>query len=98
VEGAPLRQTETVLATAAGNAEAGPSEAVVSTGTIASDKVGLIRQVQTPLFLLSVEHTEPSDESYINEAKGSGSKDKNVEENEDEEEANEMDVDQILRD
>jgi hypothetical protein len=99
-KGAPSRQTETVPAMAAGNAEAGPSEAVV----------GLIRRARTPLFLPSDENTEPSDESYIDEAKGSGSeegsKDENedVEENvgedvdEDVEEADEMDVDQTLRD
>jgi hypothetical protein len=101
-EGAPSRQTETVPATAAGNAEAGPSGAAV----------GLIRQARTPLFLPSDENTKPSDESYVDEAKGSeessaeGSED--VEENvredvdedveEDEEEADEMDVDQTLRD
>jgi hypothetical protein len=101
-EGAPSRQMETVLVTAAGNAEAGPSEAAVSTGTIALDEVGWIRQAQTPLFLPSDENTEPSDESYIDEVEGSGSEaaseDKNKEEDEDEEEADKMDVDQTLRD
>jgi hypothetical protein len=99
-EGAPSRQTETILATAAGNAEAGPSGAAV----------GLIRQARTPLFLPSDENTEPSDESYVDEAKGSSSKEgsEDVEENvredvdedveEDVEEADEMDVDQTLRD
>jgi hypothetical protein len=105
-EGVPSRQTETVPATAAGNAEAGPLGAAV----------GLIRQARTPLFLPSDENTEPSDESYVNEAKGSSSSSKesstegseDVEENvredvdedveEDEEEADEMDVDQTLRD
>jgi hypothetical protein len=33
--------------------------------------VGLIRQAWTPLFLLSDKNTEPSDESYVDEAKGS---------------------------
>jgi hypothetical protein len=58
--------------------------------------------LQTPLFLPSDTNTEPSDESYIDEAEGSGSKegseDENMEEDEDEEEADEMDVDQTLRD
>jgi hypothetical protein len=98
--GAPSRQMEIVLVMAAGNAEAGPSEEVV----------GLIRQARTSLFLLSDKNMEPSDESYINEAKGSGSEEgsedenEDVEENvredvdEDVEEADEMDVDQTLRD
>jgi hypothetical protein len=71
-------------------------------GTIASDEVGLIRWARTPLFLPSDENTEPSDESYIDAAKGSdnkeGSEDENMEENEDEEEADKMDVNQTLRD
>jgi hypothetical protein len=89
---------ETVPATAVGNAEAGPSGAAV----------GLIRPARTPLFLPSDENTKPSDESCIDEAKGSeessveGSEDveENVDEDveEDEEEANEMDIDQTLRD
>jgi hypothetical protein len=87
---------ETVPVTAAGNAEAGPLGVAV----------GLIRWAWTPLFLLSDENTEPSNESYVGEAKGSGSEEssKDVEENmeeeeeEDEEEADEMDVDQTLRD
>jgi hypothetical protein len=101
-EGASSRQTETVPVTAVGNAEAGPSEAAVE----------LIRRAQTPLFLPSDENMEPSDESYVDEAKGSssgseegseeGSADENadVEEDVDEdvEEADEMDVDQTLRD
>jgi hypothetical protein len=101
-EGAPSRQTETVPATAVGNAEAGPSEAAV----------GLIRRARTPLFLPSDENMEPSDESYVDEAKGSGSGRKegseegsadenvDVEEDVDEdvEEADEMDVDETLRD
>jgi hypothetical protein len=87
-EGAPSRQTETVPAMAAGNARAGPSEAAV----------GLIRRTRTPLFLPSDENTEPSDESYVNEAKGSGSEDENEDVEEDVEEADEMDVDQTLRD
>jgi hypothetical protein len=77
-----------------GNAEAGPSAAAVDTETIALDEVGLIRWAWTPLFLLSDENTEPSDESYVDEAKGSGSEessdDKNVAEDETEEEADEM--------
>jgi hypothetical protein len=91
---------ETVPAMAAGNAEAGPSEAAV----------GLIRQARTPLFLPSDENMELSDESYVDEAKGSSSEEgsedenENVEENvgedvdDDVEEADEMDVDQTLRD
>jgi hypothetical protein len=103
VEGAPSRQMETVLVMAAGNTEAGPLEAVVYTETVASDEVvGLIRRAQTPLFLPLDENTEPSDESYIDEAEGSsseeGSGDENVEEDEVEEEANEMDIDQTFRD
>jgi hypothetical protein len=99
-EGAPSRQTEIVLATIAGNAEAGPSGAAA---------VGLIRRARTPLFLPSDENTEPSDESYVDEAKGSssGSEESSAEDSEDmeenvredvEEEADEMDVDQMLRD
>jgi hypothetical protein len=65
--------------------------------------VGLIRRAR---FLSSDENTEPSDELYVDEAKGSGSKEssEDVEENvredvdEDVEEADEMDVDQTLRD
>jgi hypothetical protein len=63
---------------------------------------------RTPLFLPSDENTEPSDESYVDEAKGSGSgseessadENADVEEDVDEdvEEADEMDVDQTLRD
>jgi hypothetical protein len=92
-EGAPSRQTEIIPAAVAGNAEAGPSGAVV----------GLIRRAQTPLFLPSDENTEPSNESYVDEAKGSGSgseessADENADVEEDVEEANEMDVDQTLR-
>jgi hypothetical protein len=73
-------------------------------GTIASDKVGLIRQARNPLFLPLDENTEPSDEPYIDEAKGSGSeegsedKNKNMEEDADEEEADKIDIDQTLRD
>jgi hypothetical protein len=105
VEGVPSRQTETVPTTAAGNSEAGPSEVAVYMETVALDEVvGLIRQAWTPLFLPSDENMEPSDELYVNEAKGSsieeGSKDENedVEEDEGEEEADEMDIDQTLRD
>jgi hypothetical protein len=109
VERAPSRQTETVLATAAGNVEAGPSEVAVYMETVASDKVvGLIRRAQTPLFLPLDENMGPSDESYIDEAEGSSSEegskegsedeDENVKEDEDVEEANEMDIDQTLRD
>jgi hypothetical protein len=64
------------------------------------------------LFLPSDENTEPSDGSYVDEAKGSGSgseegseegstdENADVEEDVDEdvEEADEMDVDQTLRD
>jgi hypothetical protein len=91
--GAPSRQTEIVPAAVVGNAEAGPS------GVAA----GLIRRARTPLFLPSDENTEPNDESYIDEAKGggSGSEESSVDENtdvkEDVEEADEMDVDQMLR-
>jgi hypothetical protein len=46
-EGQPSRQTETVWAMAAGNAEAGPSGVAVYTETIALDEVGLIRWAQT---------------------------------------------------
>jgi hypothetical protein len=95
-EGVPSRQTEIVPAAVAGNAEAGPSGAAA----------GLIRQAWTPLFLLSDENTEPIDESYVDEAKGSGSEESSADENvdveedvdEDAEEADEMDVDQTLRD
>jgi hypothetical protein len=96
-EGTPSRQTEIVPAAVAGNAEAGPSGAVE----------GLIRQARTPLSLPSDENTEPSDESYVDEAKGSssGSEESSADENadveedmeEDMEEADEMDVDQTLR-
>jgi hypothetical protein len=89
---------ETIPATAVGNAEAGLS------GTA----VGLIRRARTPLFLPSDENTEPSDELYVDEAKGSsssseessteGSKDMDEDVEEDEEEADEMDIDQTLRD
>jgi hypothetical protein len=76
--------------------EAGPSEAVVE----------LIRWAQTPLFLPSDENMEPSDESYIDEAKGSGSEegseegsaDENADVEEDVDEDDEMDIDQTLRD
>jgi hypothetical protein len=72
--------------------------------------VELIRRARTPLFLPSDENTEPSDESYVDEAKGSGSEEgseegsteenADVEEDMDEdvEEADEMDIDQTLRD
>jgi hypothetical protein len=68
------------------------------------DEIGLIRWAWSPLFLPLDRNTEPSDESYVDEAEGSSSEegsedeDENVEEDEDEEEANEMDVDQTLRD
>jgi hypothetical protein len=101
VEGAPLRQTEIVTAMVAGNAEAGPLGVAV----------GLIRWARTPLFLPSDGNTEPSDESYITEAKGNGSgkesstegsedMEENVREDveEEEEEADEMDIDLTLRD
>jgi hypothetical protein len=93
-------RVETVPATAVGNAEAGPSEAAV----------GLIRQARTPLFLLSDENTEPSDESYVDEAKGSGNEESSEEGSEDmeedvdedveedAEEADEIDINQTLRD
>jgi hypothetical protein len=65
-EGVPLRQTETVLVTVAGNTEAGHLEAAVYTETIALDEVvGLIRRARTPLFLPLDKNTEPSDESYL---------------------------------
>jgi hypothetical protein len=93
------RQTEIVLATAAGNTEAGPSEAAVYTETLASDEVvGLIRHARTPVFLPSDENTEPSDGLYVDEAEGSGSEEGSEDENEDVEEADEMDIDQTLRD
>jgi nitric oxide reductase activation protein len=90
------RQVGVVPTTVAGNAEAGPSGAAV----------GLIRQARTPLFLPSDKNTEPSDESYVDEAKGSGSGNEessaegneDTEENAEEEEEDEMDVDQTLRD
>jgi hypothetical protein len=86
---------------AAGNTEAGPSAAAVDMETVALDEVGLIRWAWTPLFLPSDENTEPSDESYVDEAEGSGSKEssdgENVAEDETEEEADEMDVNQTLR-
>jgi hypothetical protein len=94
------RRAGVVPMTVAGNAEAGPSGAVV----------GLIRQARTPLFLPSDENTDPSDESYVDEAKdsGSGNKESSAEGNEDTEESvredveedveDEMDVDQTLRD
>jgi hypothetical protein len=85
----------------AGNAEAGPSGVVVYMETVALDEVGLIRWAWTPLFLPSDANMEPSDKSYIDEAKGSSSEvaseDENGEEDEDEEEADKMDVDQTLR-
>jgi hypothetical protein len=111
VEGALSRQTEIIPAMAAGNTEAGPSEAVVYTETIALDEVvGLIRWAWAPLFLPSDGNTDPSDESYVDDAEGSGSEEgsedenEDVEEGEDEdvnedvEEADKMDVDQTLRD
>jgi hypothetical protein len=103
-EGAPSVQTETVPAATAGNAEAGPSTVVGYAETVDSEMVaGLVRRARTPLFLLSAENTEPSDESYVDEAKGSGSGSKessaegseDVEENV--EEDDEMDIDQTLR-
>jgi hypothetical protein len=76
--------------------------AAVYTETVTLDEVGLIRQARTHLFPPSDENTEPSDESYVDEAKGSGnedsSEDENMEEDKDEEEADEMDIDQTLRD
>jgi hypothetical protein len=86
----------------AANAEAGPLGAAV----------GLIRRAQTTLFLPSDENTEPSDELYVDEAKGSGSGseessmegsndlEENVREDleEEEEEVDKMDIDQTLRD
>jgi hypothetical protein len=95
--GTALKADRDRSATAAGNAEAGPSEAAVDTEAIALDKVRLVRRARTPLFLPSDANTEPSDESYIDEAE-EGSKDENMAEDEDEEEADEMDVDQTLRD
>jgi hypothetical protein len=52
------------------------------------------------LFLPSDENTEPSDESFVDEAKGSGSdsEEGSAEGSADEEEDDEMDVDQTLRD
>jgi hypothetical protein len=94
------RRAGVVLTTVAGNAEAGPSGAAV----------GLIRQARTSLFLPSDENTEPSDELYVDEAKGSssGNEESSAEGNEDMEESaredveedveDEMDVDQTLRD
>jgi hypothetical protein len=90
------RQVGVVPTTVVGNAEAGPSGAAV----------GLIRRAQTPLFLPSDENTEPSDELYVDEAKGSGSGNEessaegneDTEENAEEDEEDEMDVDQTLRD
>jgi hypothetical protein len=90
------RRAGVIPMTVAGNPEAGPSGAAV----------GLIRQARTPLFLPSDENTEPSDESYVNEAKGSSSGNEesstegneDTEENAEEEEEDEMDVDQTLRD
>jgi hypothetical protein len=97
-EGAPSRQAGIILAVVAGNAEAGPLGAAA----------GLIRLARTPLFLPSDENTEPSGELYIDEAKGSGSgsEESSADENvdveedvdEDVEEADEMDMDQTLRD
>jgi hypothetical protein len=72
--------------------------------TIALDKIGLIRRAWSPLFLPLDGNMEPSDESYVDEAEGSGSEegskdeDENVEEDEDEGGANKMNVDQTLRD
>jgi hypothetical protein len=83
-EGVSSRQTETVPAMAVGNAEAGPSEAAVE----------LIRRARTPLFLPSDENTEPSDESYIDEAKGSGSEEGSEEGSVDENADVEEDVDE----
>jgi hypothetical protein len=94
------RQAGVVPTTVAGNAEAGPLGAAV----------GLIRPARTPLFLPSDENTEASDESYVDEAKGSGSgnEESSAEGNKDTEESvredveedveDEMDVDQTLRD
>jgi hypothetical protein len=77
VEGAPSVQTETILAGAEGNAEAGPSAAVGYVETVDAESVaGLIRWAWTPLFLLSDENTEPSNESYVDEVKGSSSSSK----------------------
>jgi hypothetical protein len=82
------------LAAGGTEAEAGPSEAAVE----------LTRRARTPLFLPSDENTEPSDESFVDEAKGSGSNSEegseegSTDEEEDVEEADEMDIDQTLRD
>jgi hypothetical protein len=69
-------------------AEAGPSEAVVE----------LTRRARTPLFLPSDENTEPSDESFIDEAKGSGSdsEEGSADEEEDVDEDMEEDVDEDM--
>jgi nitric oxide reductase activation protein len=89
------RQVGVVPMMVVGNAEAGPSGVVV----------GLMRRARTPLFLPSDENTEPSNESYVDEAKGSssGNEESSTEGNEDmeenaEEEEDEMDVEQTLRD
>jgi hypothetical protein len=75
------------LAAGGTEVEAGPSEAAVE----------LIRCARTPLFLPSDENMEPSDESYVDEAKGSGSEEGSEEgsadENTDVEDDDEMDVD-----
>jgi hypothetical protein len=112
-EGVPSVQTEIVPAAMAGNTEAGPSAAAGYAETVDSETVArLVRRTWTPLFLPSDENMEPSDEPYVDEAKGtsSGSEEssaegsEDVEENvdedveEDEEEADEMDIDQTLRD
>jgi hypothetical protein len=90
-----VMESAAVPAMAAGNTEAGPSEAAVYTETVASDAVvGLIKRAWTPLFLPSDENTEPSDESYIDEAKGSGSEEGSEDENEDVEEDEDEDVEE----
>jgi hypothetical protein len=88
---------ETVPAAMAGNAEAGPLAAVGYAETIDSEMVArLVRRAQTPLFLPSDENTEPSNESYIDEAKGtgSGSEESSAEGSEDVEENVREDVDE----
>jgi hypothetical protein len=80
---------------AAGNAEAGPLEVAIYMETIALDEVvGLIRQAWTALFLPLDKNTEPSDESYVNEAKGSSSEEGSEDKNKDVEEDEDEDVDE----
>jgi hypothetical protein len=73
-EGAPARQVEAIPAAVAENTEAGPLVAGGDMETVASEMVvGPAGRAWTPLFLLSDENTEPSDESFVSGVESSSS-------------------------